>query len=122
MTDRSNIVLSIRGLCELFAPYSKDRASLDEIVMVTLDKSCWQSSNHQFQKIRAKNLKAIKANDFLLEAQYSFEESCVKSLYNLSRSSAPFDVDSPFEVVPKAFAFARLIGVSDAEVVRIIAG
>ncbi len=122
MADQSNIILAIRGLCELFALHSKERTTLDEILRVSLDKSCWQSAHKLFQRIRDKNLKALKANDVLLQAQYSFEESCAKSLYNLSGASAPFDVDSPYRIVPRAFAVARAMGVSDDEVVRIIAG
>jgi hypothetical protein len=55
-----------------------------------------------------------------LEAQYQFEEVCAKTLYNLGRNPAPFDPDVPFRIVPAAFAFARLVNISDAEVVNMI--
>jgi hypothetical protein len=122
MTERINIIVAIRGLCGLFASHTNDRATLDEIVDVSLDRTRWRSAHDLFQRIRAKNLRACERGDVRLEAQYRFEEVCAKSLYNLSKEPAPFDVDSPYWIVPNAIGFARTAGIDDAAIIRIIAG
>ena len=57
----------------------------------------------------------------MLSAQYCFEEICTKTLFNLSYSSAPFDPDSPYWLVPNAFTFARALGIADSRVLEIVA-
>ena len=44
-----------------------------------------------------------------------------RGVSNLSGSSAPFDADSPYWIVPNAFALARRIGVDDADVLAVVA-
>lgn len=122
MTERINIVLAIRGLCDLFASHTEDRATLHEIVAISSDRSRWKAAHGLFQRIREKNLQASKQGDARLEAQYRFEEACAKSIYNLSKEPAPFDPDSPYWIIPNAIAFARQVGIDDASVVRIVAG
>jgi hypothetical protein len=121
MAERINIILAIRGLCEVFVPHTQDRGTLDEIVAISLDRSRWRTAHDLFQRIRAKNLKATKKGDARLEAQYRFEEVCAKSLYNLSNEPAPFDADSPYWIIPNAIGFARRAGINDAEIIRIVA-
>jgi hypothetical protein len=60
------------------------------------------------------------AADHRLEAQYLFEESCAKTLYNLSGEPAPFDREVSFQIVPNALTLARLLKISDAEIVQAI--
>lgn len=122
MTERINIILAIRGLCELFGPHTEDRVTLDEIVDISLDRSRWRVAHDLFQRIRAKNLKASKRGDVRLEAQYTFEEVCAKSIYNLSKEPAPFDADCPYWIIPNAIGFARKAGINDSEIIRIVAG
>jgi hypothetical protein len=122
MTERINIILAIRGLCGLFASQTEDRTTLDEIMEISWDRSRWGAAHDLFQRIRAKNLKASSRGDARLEAQYCFEEVCAKSLYNLSNQPAPFDVDSPYWIIPNAISFARKAGINDAEIVHIVAG
>lgn len=122
MTERVNIILAIRALCGLFALHTDDHATMDQIVEISLDRSRWKAAHHLFQRIRDKTLKASKRGDARLVAQYRFEEVCAKSLYNLSREPAPFDADSPYWIIPNAIGFARMAGISDAEIIGIIAG
>ena len=77
------------------------------------DRSQWRKGHDLFDRIRAKTLRADKTNDLMLQYQYSFEEICAKTLYNLSGFPAPFDDDSPFWVIPLAVGFARSLGVDD---------
>ncbi|MDH5233025.1 MAG: hypothetical protein OEY38_23475, partial [Gammaproteobacteria bacterium] len=67
------------------------------------------------------NLKAIKQGDKAKECQYCFEEVIAKTLYNITRSSAPFDPDSPYWVIKNALALAKVVGVPIEEVVNIVA-
>lgn len=122
MTERINIIVAIRGLCDLFAAHTSDRATLDEIVDLSLDRTRWRAAHDLFQRIRAKSLRVLERGDVRLEAQYRFEEVCAKSLYNLSKEPAPFDVDSPYWIIPNAIGFARTAGIDEAAIVRIIAG
>ena len=50
-----------------------------------------------------------------------FEEVCAKTLYNLCGSRAPFDPDSPYWIVPNAFALARALGIPGAKELAIVA-
>ena len=83
------------------------------------DDQKWRYAHALFSRIRDKTLRADKAKDELLQHQYSFEEICAKTLYNMSghikgtEFPYPFDDHSPFWVVPIALAFARALGVAD---------
>jgi len=54
-------------------------------------------------------------------AQYHFEESCAKTLFNLTRSNAPFDPDAPYWVIKNVLLLAKKTGVPVEKVVEIIA-
>lgn len=116
------IIPAMRDLVAIFASRCSDRATLDDLTAIISDRGRWRSAHGLFQRIRAKNLSATHANDKALEAQYSFEEVCAKTLYNLSGASAPFDADSPYWIVPNAIALARQLEIDDAEVLGLIEG
>ena len=103
--------MDVEKLIELFAERCKDRETLDELTALAADRSRWSKAHGLFDRIRRKTLVAERAGDQTLTAQYVFEEICAKTLYNLSGESAPFDADSPYWIVPNAFALARRIGV-----------
>ena len=108
-------------LIELFAGRCKDRETLDELAKMVADHAQWTKGHALFDRIRQKTLLAERGRDYALGAQYLFEEICAKTLYNLSGSSAPFDADSPYWIVPNAFTLARRIGVDDSEVLSVVA-
>src|SRR5262245_34976573 len=66
-------------------------------------------------------LRADAKRNVRLQYQYSFEEICAKTLYNLADHSPgfsaqylpPFDDDSPFWAIPIAIDFARELGIED---------
>jgi hypothetical protein len=93
---------------------------MDELRQLLPVRDRWQRAHDLFQRIRRKNLDAHLRGDQLLESQYLFEEVCAKTIYNLSGHSAPFDADSPYWIVPNAFALARTLQIDDREVLRII--
>jgi hypothetical protein len=100
-------------LVRFFLPLCRERSTLLELEQMAAEAKCWGGAHDLFDRIRRKRSNA--ATNPLLESQYTFEEICAKTLFNLAYppSDMPFDVDSPFWVVPFAIAFARASGVYD---------
>ena len=121
MNRGGRIVSDVEKLVELFAERCKDRGTLDELAAMAADRGRWSKAHGLFGRIRQKTLVAERAGDRTLAAQYLFEEICAKTLYNLSGEPAPFDADSPYWIVPNAFALARRIGIDDTEVLAVVA-
>jgi hypothetical protein len=75
--------------------------------------------------IRNNNLIAIKNKDVIKSAQYSFEEVCVKSIYNLYcnayEEDDPFDADSPHWIIKNALQLAYRLGFTEMDVINIVA-
>ena len=116
----TRIVSDMRHLIDLFAARCRDRATMDELVRVLDDPTRWPVGHDLFTRIRMKNLAAGRT-DRLLAAQYYFEEVCAKTIFNLSSPAAPFDADSPYLIVPNAFALARALNIDPARVLAIVA-
>ena len=91
-----------------------DKETLRKLIALANDRSRRKEAHVLFSEIRRKTLAAEQRNDQLALAQYSFEEVCAKTLYNISGEPAPFDPDSPFWVLPLAFELGRMLGVVDA--------
>ena len=101
MTIRSSdMIASMVEMLLFFQEHCSETETLKELEVHALDKGRWPKCHALFQRIRRKTLEAEKSGDRDLLVQYAFEEICAKSLYNLSRSEAPFDPDSQFWVVP----------------------
>jgi len=115
------ILPTMRKLIALFSPHCADRGTLDALHVMIADRGQWLKAHGLFDQIRYKNVKAGRANDKLLQAQYTFEEMCAKTLYDLSGASTPFDPDSPFWVIPSAIELARELNIDEAEVLRAFA-
>ena len=121
MNYGDKVLNDMDGLIRLFSSHCRDRDTLDQLHrMIGNDKS-WSRAHDLFSQIRRKTLKAEQAGDQFLTCQYLFEEIIAKTLYNLSGESAPFDADSPYRIIPNAIAFARRVGVQDAEVINVVA-
>lgn len=107
-------------MIRFFLPLCEDRSTLTELDAMAADERKWIDAHTLFRKIRTKQLDADNALDKLRQCQYSFEEICAKTLYNMSghlkgtdESPYPFDDDSPFWVVPNALQFAYALGVAE---------
>ncbi len=111
----------ITQLVDLFAKRCTDRSTLDELRRMVEDKGSWHKAHDLFTRIRRKNLEAQRRQDEQANCQYCFEEVCAKTLYNLSKSSAPFDADSPYWIFPNALSLARRLGIPEGEITSIIA-
>jgi hypothetical protein len=110
---------AIQEMVRFFLPRCADQSTLCELDEMASDDERWRFAHALFSRVRAKTLRADAAKDRLLQHQYSFEEACAKTLYNMSghikggEFPYPFDDDWPFWVIPLAVGFARALGVSD---------
>jgi len=114
------ILDDIWHLVELFEPHCEDRSTLNTIKEMLGNSDRWPKAHALFSEIRRKSNEASSSGNKQAECQYLFEEICAKTLYNLSRSSAPFDPDSPYWIVPNALSFSRAAGISDEECIQAI--
>ena len=120
MNYRGSITEDIARLLDLFSSHCTERETLDWLRSAVMDRAKWGKAHGVFGHIRTKTLKAERSGNANLVAQYLLEEICAKTLYNLSGASAPFDSDSPYWVVPNAIAFARCVGIAEAEVLACV--
>jgi len=112
----------MKRLIQMFAARCHDRSMLDELHWMIADDSTWPEAHGLFQRIRQKTLAAERCRDELADSQYLFEEVCAKTLYNLTDTDAPFDIDSPYWIVPCALSLARRMGIDESEITKIVAG
>lgn len=111
---------AIGELVAFFLPHCADQSTLTELKIMASNPKQWREAHKLFSRIRAKTLKADKANHRRLQFQYSFEELCAKTLYNIADHSEgfspaylpPFDEDSPLYVVPAAIALSQEFGIA----------
>jgi hypothetical protein len=122
--QNTNIFTVIDRLLNLFRGQCDDTVTIDKMVACINDWDPFtedpdKNSEDIFSEIRRKNLVAVDVKDKRLFSQYCFEEICAKTLYNLTRPSAPFDPDSPYWIIPNAIAFSRTLGLSDDQILSI---
>jgi hypothetical protein len=115
------MVDAMMRLVALFAPLCADRRTMDELARMLTDEDQWTRGHDLFDRIRWKNLDAIRDGNDTLAAQYSFEEICAKALFNLTDTNAPFDEDSPYWIIPCALQLARALRIDDSRVLDIVA-
>jgi hypothetical protein len=99
-----------------FEARCEDKETLRKLITLANDGSRRKLAHAHalFTEIRMKNLAAEKRGDELAVVQYSFEEICAKTLYNIANQPAPFDPDSPFWVLPRAVKLGQMLGITDA--------
>src|SRR5437773_925608 len=121
MYANTTVGKAIGEMVSFFLPHCRERSTLLELEQMATDPARWRYGHALFRRIRGKMLKADGAKDALLQWQYSFEEICAKTMFNLSDHVDPmckefparFDEDSSFWVFPLAVGFARAVGVGD---------
>src|SRR5436309_785013 len=98
---------AIQEMVRFFLPRCTDRSTLGELDSMASDDLQWRYAHALFSRIRAKTIRADTKKDRLLQHQYSFEEICAKTLFNMSghydpghEFPYPFDDDAPFWVIP----------------------
>ena len=121
MTNRKSIVIEeIQLLLDLFHDLVPDQESNRLVWKFCEEKHRWVKAHGLFTTIRQRNLKAVKEENKLKEVQYCFEEVVAKTLYNLTRSEAPFDPDSPYWVIKNALRLAQLLNLPAEKVNEIV--
>ena len=115
------IIEEIVLLLELFESKAPDKESNQLVRKFCEEKHRWIKAHGLHSTIRDRNLKAIKNGNNEKEAQYNFEKSVAKTLFNLTNSSAPFDSDSPYWVLKNAFTLARQLDIPEQKIIDIIA-
>jgi hypothetical protein len=120
MPPDEQTLAAMSSFARLFRPYVEERATWQEVEAMIRDESTWQGAHALFDRIRIKTL-SVQEGDDKLNCQYSFEEICAKTLYNFSDPVDPFDVDSPFWVIPLALRFSRFLKLPDSAVLDAIA-
>lgn len=114
------IIEEIQLLLDLFEPHVLDKDSNRLVWKFYEEKHRWYKAHELFTIIRDRNLKAIKQKNAQKEAQYHFEEVCVKTLFNLTKPSVPFDPDSPYWVIKNALSLAVTLNIPSERVIEII--
>lgn len=114
------IVEEMKSLLDLFQNEVPDRESNRLVWKFCDEKHRWVKAHGLHSTLRDRNLKAIKQANRVKGAQYCFEEVIAKTLFNLTRPTAPFDPDSPYWVIKNAIALADVLNMPSEQVVEIV--
>ena len=114
------IVEEMLLLLDLFEPLVPDKESNRLVHKFCMEKHRWEKAHGLHTTIRDRTSRAEKNGNRVQQAQYLFEESIAKTLYNLTRSSAPFDPDSPYWVIKNALSLSKELEVPLQDVVDIV--
>jgi hypothetical protein len=115
---------TILALLQLFRTRTPDPETNAWVVALANDRNNWPGAHDLFSRIRGRgplNAKDFKEGDSVRCSQYTFEELCLKSLYNETHPRDPFDPSSPYFVASFAVCLARTIGVPVQDVLAIVA-
>ena len=115
--SKNAIARQMIGFIDLFKPHCRDTSTLKDLRTILLESHRWDEAHDLFSRIRGKTIASTRDTE---SYQYSFEEICAKTIYNLSDVDDPFDEDSPYWVVPFALHFAKKLGIDAAKVQDIV--
>lgn len=115
------MIEEIKLLLDLFESNVPDKESNRLVWQFCHEKQKWIKAHGLHSTLRDRNLKAIKQGDKIKECQYCFEEVVAKTIFNLTRSEAPFDPDSPYWVIKNALTLAKALNIPIEKVVEIVA-
>jgi hypothetical protein len=104
----------ILALLQLFRSRAPDPETNTWVIALATDRNHWPGAHALFSRIRRRgplNAKDFKEGDRVRCSQYTFEELCLKTLYNETQPRDRFDPSSPFFVAEFAIRLARAIGV-----------
>src|ERR1043166_342599 len=109
----------ILALLQIFRERAPDPESNAWVITLAADRDHWPGAHDLLSRMRRRcplNDKDFKEGDRVRRSQHTFEELCLKTLYNETHPRDPFDPSSPFSVAGCAIRLARTIGVPVAEV------
>jgi hypothetical protein len=113
------LIDQVDQLLVLFRPQCRDVETLDELRMLLHEPRDWVKAHYLSTRIRTRALGAVKQGDLKGEMQFSFEETCAKTLHNLSDSKKPFEADTPYWIIPLALKLAKVLDIPEHQVVEI---
>jgi len=90
-----------------FLQHCDDKSTLSELYLMSRDSEVWCQAHELHGRIREKTQNAERNGNLLHQAQYTFEEDCAKTFYNLSDSMVPFAEETPFCIIPQGLRLAR---------------
>src|SRR5262245_51916692 len=96
MTRLPFIFEAMTGILRLFEARCDDASTIRELIETATDKGRWPSAKGLFDKIRHKSRELGEDLDEVADLQCRFEEACAKTIYNMTRPSAPFDPYVPY--------------------------
>lgn len=114
------IITEIKLLLDLFESKVPDKDSNRLVWKFCDEKERWINAHGLHSTIRERSLKAIKQGNKIKEAQYRFEEVVAKTLFNLTKATAPFDAGSPYWIIKNALVLAKALDIPTEKVVEIV--
>jgi hypothetical protein len=122
---------TILALLRLFRERVHDPETSAWVSALVSDRDQWPRAHDLFDLIRERLIAATQDGgrpripwdsvDKALACQYSFEELCLKAVFNETDTRCPFDSCSPFWVAGTAIQLARELDMSVENVIAIIA-
>lgn len=103
----------IEEMLAFFMQHCEDKGTLSELFLMSRDAETWNQGHELHGRIREKRQNAERSGNRQGQSQYTFEEYCAKTFYNLSDAMVPFAEETPFWIIPQGFRLARLLGVDD---------
>ena len=113
------LIDQIDQLLIFFRPHCRDVETIDELRMLLHEPRDWVKAHYLSTRIRTKGIGAVKQGDLKGEMQFSFEETCAKTLHNLSDTKKPFEPDTAYWIIPLALKLARVLGLDERKVLDI---
>ncbi len=107
---------SIEALLQLFSDAVPDRKSNQQVLKLVKSKD-WTMAHNVRDQVRDRYLCASRSNDEIKCQQYTFEESCLETLYNDTDPDDSFDSISPYWVVPNAISLAKTLAIPIDDVI-----
>jgi hypothetical protein len=114
------VIDQMQQLLALFLPHCRDTETMTELQSLLGDGKSWIKAHYLSTCIRAKAINAIKTGNLKAELQFSFEETCAKTLHNLSESKRPLDADTPYWIIPLALKLAKELEIDERKVLDIV--
>jgi len=119
---------TILRLLQLFKDHVPDKETHAWVFELAANEAKWLKAHDLFNTVR-KRLLAIQPEpgmkrdevETIRARQYSFEESCLQSVFNETNTKVPFDACSPFWVASSAIYLARALEIPVERVVEAIA-
>jgi hypothetical protein len=113
------LIDQLEQLLAYFQPHCRDTETMVELCALLHEPSDWVKAHYLSTRMRTKALGAVKTGDLKAEMQFSFEETCAKTLHNLSDSKKPFEADTAYWIIPLALKLAKVLDLDQRRILDI---